>query len=75
MQIGQVLPLIGDPSLVFFFVFLSDNLISWKSKETIIVARSRAEAEFRVMATATCQIVASRPEIWGCFTDNTHLRQ
>ena len=37
--------------------FLGANLITWKSKKQIVVARSSAEAEYRTMAHTSCKLM------------------
>ncbi|RVW98244.1 Retrovirus-related Pol polyprotein from transposon RE2 [Vitis vinifera] len=42
-------------SVTGFTVFIRDSLISWKSKKQPIVSKSSAEAEYRPLATTTCE--------------------
>ena len=43
-------------SLTSYCVFFDDALVSWRSKKQSIVSRSSAEAEYRAMATTTCEL-------------------
>ncbi|RVW98183.1 Retrovirus-related Pol polyprotein from transposon RE1 [Vitis vinifera] len=46
-----------DFSLPGMGVFIRGNLISWKSKKQDVVTRSSAEAEYRAMTLATCELI------------------
>ena len=44
-------------STIGYCTFLGGNLITWKSKKQIVVARSSAEAEYRAMTLTSCELM------------------
>ena len=40
-----------------YCVFVDGNLVSWKSKKQATLSKSSAEAEYRSMASATCEVM------------------
>ncbi|KHN35824.1 Copia protein, partial [Glycine soja] len=45
-----------QPSIIEFLVYLGPSLISWRSKKQSTVSRSSSEAEYRALASTTCEL-------------------
>ena len=45
-------------SVSSYFIFVWDNLVTWRSKKQSVTARSSAEVEYRAMSLVICE------EIW-----------
>ena len=48
---------IDRKSTTDFCTFIGGNLVTWKSKKQIVVARSSAEARYRVIASTACELI------------------
>ncbi|GJY92521.1 retrovirus-related pol polyprotein LINE-1 [Tanacetum coccineum] len=44
-------------SVTGFIVFMGNSVISWKSKKQYVVSRSSVEAEYRALASITCEVM------------------
>ncbi|XP_017982421.1 PREDICTED: uncharacterized mitochondrial protein AtMg00810-like [Theobroma cacao] len=44
-------------SVTGYALFLENSMVSWKAKKQSVVARSSVEAEYRSMATTSCEII------------------
>ena len=40
-----------------YFTFVGENLVTWRSKKQLVVARSSVEAEFRGMTLCVCELL------------------
>ena len=48
-------------SIIGFYVFLGDSLVSWKYKKQSIVSLSSVEVEYKAMENVTCEIIRLLP--------------
>jgi hypothetical protein len=57
MPIGQGVQMTANQSTGGFCVYFGSHLISWGSKKQPTIARSSTEAEYKVVAITTCEIL------------------
>nr|CBL94171.1 Reverse transcriptase (RNA-dependent DNA pol [Malus domestica] len=48
---------INRKSTTSYYTFVGGNLVTWKSKKQNVIAKSSAEAEYRLMASTTCELI------------------
>ncbi|TQD71452.1 hypothetical protein C1H46_043006 [Malus baccata] len=57
-----------------FCTFVGGNLVTWKSKKQIVIARSSAEAEYRAMTSTACELIWLKCLLFELgFTSMAHM--
>jgi hypothetical protein len=44
-------------SIFGYYVFVGGNLVSWRSKKQVVVTKSTADAEYRLMVLSVCELI------------------
>lgn len=60
-------------SITEYCMFLVQSLVSWKSKKQSTVSRSSAEAEYRALASTTCEVMWLRYLLANLKVDHSRL--
>ncbi|CAN6583524.1 unnamed protein product [Malus baccata var. baccata] len=65
---------LDQKSTAGFCTFVGGNLVTWKTKKQIVIARFSAEAEYRAMAATTCELIWLKGLLSELgFTSMTHM--